>query len=417
MPSTWILRVAGVAVLCGLLVFGCKKGPGTVFAGPAKPPPSVDPRLVSADTRFGFKLFGALLQEHAGANVFISPSSIAFALAMTYNGAQGETQQAMAKALELDGLTPDQVNAANAALRANLQNPDPEVALTVANSLWARKGVAFKPAFLDVNKRCYDARVTDLDFRAPSAADTINGWVDKQTRGKIPSIVSPPINGDSILFLINAVYFKGRWTDVFKKANTKDEPFTTLDGARKTVPMMSQSGKYDYLETGDLQGISLPYGHERMSLYLLLPKSVTGLKKLCDSLTAEQWEGQLSQFQSREGTIKLPRFRAECDFSLNDALKALGMGVAFDDQRADFGAMCPIPPNVWIEQVKHKTFVEVNEEGTEAAAVTSVEMGATAAPMEPEPPFKMVVDHPFFCAIRDNETGTILFMGAIVDPK
>jgi len=419
MDSPWVPR-AITLVLLALLLVGCKRGtvgPGPVQAGPARPTERPDERLVAANTRFGLKLFAELLKEEPGKNVFVSPSSVAFALSMTYNGATGETQEAMAKALELQGLTLDEVNRANAALKGILQNPDPQVELSIANSLWARKGIEFKPTFIEANKRSYGARVTTLDFAAPGAADTINGWVSKETKGKIKEIVPEQIDAAAIMFLINAVYFKGRWTDPFEKASTMDRPFTLLDGSEKAVPMMSQSGEYPYLETEGFQAISLPYGQERVSMYVFLPSKGSSLKKLCQGLTAETWDEWMSKFVTKEGSIKLPRFRTECDFSLNDSLKALGMEVAFDHDRADFGAMCPTPPNVYIDEVKHKTFVEVNEEGTEAAAVTSVEMGVTAAPPSEERPFEMVVDRPFLCAIRDNETGTVLFMGAIVEPE
>jgi serine protease inhibitor len=426
MDSHWAVRAIALA-LPALLLVGCKSGsagPPPLQPTPPKMPDRPteatgrpDERLVAADTRFAFKLFAELLREEAGKNVFVSPSSIAFALGMTYNGAVGQTQEAMAKALELEGLTLDEVNQANAALKAILKNPDPQVELSIANSLWARQGIEFKPAFMEANLESYGAQVTTLDFAAPGAARTINDWVSEETRGKIKQIVPEPVDAAAILFLINAVYFKGTWTDPFDKARTLDHPFTLLDGSEKTVPMMSQSGEYPYLETEDFQAISLPYGQKRVSMYVLLPSKASSLKNLCQELTAENWDEWTHKLATREGTIKLPRFRTECDFTLNDALKALGMEVAFDPNQADFGAMCPTPPIVYINQVKHKTFVEVNEEGTEAAAATSIGMAGAAAPSETRPPFEMIVDRPFFCAIRDRATGTVLFMGAIVAPS
>jgi serine protease inhibitor len=410
------------ALLPVALLTGCKTGaqtgqdPGPPGRPePAKPPPAVDARLVTANTRFGLNLIAQLRQQAPDQNVFISPSSIAFALTMTYNGAAGDTRTAMAKVLELQGLTPDQINQANAALREGLLNPDPQVQLAIANSLWAKRGVEFDPNFTATNRQYFGAELQTLDFSSSRAADTINAWVSRNTQDKIREIVRRPLPGTAVLFLINAVYFKGRWTNVFEESATKDGPFTLLDGRTKAVPLMSRSGEYPYAETGAFQAISLPYGRRRVSMCILLPAKTSSLAQLCQTLTPENWDAWLSQLHSREGTIKLPRFRTECDFKLNDSLKALGMADAFDPARADFTAMSPQAPPLWIDEVKHKTFVEVNELGTEAAAATSVGM-AMSAKMPPAAPFVMVVDRPFLCAIRDNATGALLFLGAIIEP-
>ena len=367
--------------------------------------------IASANTRFGFNLFAELLGEKPSENVFISPSSVAFALAMTYNGAAGETRQAMAKALEVEGISLDELNAANAALMASLMEAEPGVELSIANSLWAKAGFEFKADFMTANRQFYSAEVTALDLLDPGASKTINGWVSKNTKGKIPRIVPDRLDPLTILLIINAIYFKGLWDDPFEEGFTKEHPFTLLDGAKKAVQLMTQSGDYPYFEGDGLQAISLPYKDKRVSMIIFLPDEDSSLSELCGKLNAETWETWVSRLSKRTGSIGLPRFRVEYEAGLNDALKALGMGVAFTDN-ADFGALCDDPAR--ISEVKHKTFVEVNEEGTEAAAATVVGMVATAAPMQP--PFRMVVDRPFFCAIRDNETGTVLFMGAIVEP-
>jgi serine protease inhibitor len=217
-----------------------------------------------------------------------------------------------------------------------------------------------------------------------------------------------------VLYLINAIYFKGNWQKEFSKSATQEQPFTLLNGTRKQHPLMSQSGKYRYYENPEFQAISLPYGSGRLSMFVFLPKPNVKQADFYRNFTSENWQQWMKQFSSRSGQIVLPRFKLEYDITLNQALQALGMGVAFQDQ-ANFANMTP--KEVKIDEVKHKTFVEVNEEGTEAAAVTSVGIRATSAPPPEEAPFKMVVDRPFFCAIRDNQTGTILFMGSIVDPK
>ncbi len=382
-------------------------------------PADVSTELVAANTAFGFKLFGELATEYDGQNLFVSPPSVAIALAMTYNGADGTTADAMVHTLALDGMSLDSVNASYADLMSLLINPDSAVELSIANSLWARKGLDFKKDFLQRNEEYYRAEVSALDFGNPDAAPTINRWVNDQTRGKISSIVDSPIDPSTILFLINAIYFKGTWTYAFNDTLTEDGTFHLLNGSTKQHPRMFQSGDYRYLENSQFQAVRLPYGSGRISMYVFLPSAKSSLREFEGSLTAENWFGWMSEFHTREGDVALPRFRLEFETSLNEALIALGMGPAFSPGGANFSAMFPISAdaNVYISQVKHKTFVEVNEQGTEAAAVTSVEMAVTALPPgEPPQRFSMIVDRPFFFAIRDDETGTVLFMGSIVEP-
>jgi len=374
----------------------------------------VDSRLVSANTTFGFKLFAEAAKQDAGKNIFISPSSVGLALAMTYNGAVGETKQGMERALEIHGMSHLELNRAYAQLKAALEGADPKVQLNIANSLWGRKGISFNPDFIQRNKQFYGADVTALDFNDPSAPATINSWVAEKTKGKIDKIVDR-IDAQAILFLINAIYFKGTWAAEFDKAKTREDQFTTGGGNQKRHPMMHQSGKYRYYENKDFQAVNLPYGGGRVSMYIFLPAQRAGLDALQRSLTAANWDTWMKEFAETQGEIALPRFKVEYEIELNDALKALGIGIAFDPNRADFSGIVQGSVKAFISGVKHKTFAEVNEEGTEAAAVTSVEMRATSA-MRPEKTFRMIVDHPFFCAIRDNKTGTLLFMGSITDP-
>jgi serpin B len=372
----------------------------------------VDSKLVDANTKFGFKLFKEILKQDSNKNVFVSPSSVAIALSMTYNGASGETQQAMANALELQGLSLQNVNQANETLKASLENADPAVQLSIANSLWAKQGISFKPEFLQRNQEFYRAKVTELDFTKPDAPNVINNWVKENTRGKIEQIVQQ-LKPSDVLFLINAIYFKGNWTNKFDKNQTTERPFYLSNGTQKQHPMMSQSGKYRYYENENFQAVNLPYGKGRLSLYVFLPKKNTNLDAFQQQLSLENWQQWMSQLGMRQGSIQLPRFKFDYDIQLNAALKALGMESAFS-QGANFSNMTSA--QVAINEVKHKTFVEVNEEGTEAAAATSVGVAFTSAQM-PQEPFQMIVDRPFFCAIRDNQTGTVLFMGSIREPK
>ncbi|PMB22155.1 serpin family protein [Fischerella thermalis] len=370
-----------------------------------------DTKLILANTKFGFKLFEEVLKQENNKNVFISPASVAIALDMTYNGANGSTQQAMVKALELQGLSLQEINSSNAALKQLLENSDPEIQLNIANSLWANQGVKFNPDFIKKNQDFYQAKVTNLNFQDPNSVSKINNWVSESTRGRIDKIVEK-IEPDQVLFLLNAIYFKGKWTNEFDKQQTVQQPFYLTSSTQKQHPMMSQKGKYKYYENEQFQAASLPYGKDgKFSFYVFLPKKNSNLKSFYENLNAENWEKWISQFSLREGLIRLPRFKMDYEITLNTALEALGMGEAFTN-KADFSQM---GQNFQISEVKHKTFVEVNEEGTEAAATTSVGVTAVSATFNQQP-FQMIVDRPFFCAIRDNQTGSILFMGAILDP-
>ena len=375
----------------------------------------IDSRLVSANTKFGLKLYAEAAKQSAGRNVFLSPASVGLALAMTYNGAVGETKQAMERALEIQGMNHAELNRAYAALRQGLESPDPKVQLSIANSLWAKKGVTFNPDFMLRNKQFFGAEVTTLDFNDPGSPATINSWVADKTKGKIAKIIDN-IDAQSVLFLINAIYFKGAWTREFEKAQTREEPFTTAAGQQKRHPLMHQAGDYSYYEGKDFQAVSLPYGAGRVSMYVFLPAKGTSLAQFHTSLTVANWETWMNSFSKTKGDIAVPRFKVEYEITLNDALKALGMGIAFDPERADFSGILQTSENAFISRVKHKAFAEVNEEGTEAAAATSVEMTVTSV-MRPMKTFRMIVDHPFFYAIRDNKTGTLLFMGCVIDPN
>jgi serpin B len=263
------------------------------------------------------------------------------------------------------------------------------------------------------NQQFYKAQITELDFRQPQAAGKINRWVKQQTRGKISQIVDQ-VQPNLVLLLLNAVYFKGTWSEGFDTAATVNHPFTLANSTRKQHPMMTQTGEYDYYETTQFQAVSLPYGKGRFSLYLFLPKSKSNLSSFYRDLTAANWNQWMNKFQNRPGSIQIPKFKLEYNLNLNNALKALGMDIAFDGNKADFSGMSQ--GKLAIDQVRHKTFVEVNEVGTEAAAATSVEMIVTSTQFPPEP-FKLVADRPFFFAIRDNETGTLLFMGSMTNPQ
>lgn len=362
--------------------------------------------VASANTRFGFNLLEDVRSREPGTNIFISPLSISIALTMTYNGAVGETQHAMAEVLEIDELELDTVNRSNAALRESLESRGSEVQLSIANSIWGRQGVEFNPDFLNRNQEFFDAEIAALDFNAPEAAETINGWVDTNTKGKIKKIVQR-IDPRTLIMLINAIYFKGSWQAEFDKSRTRHGIFHLSDGSEKQVPMMTREGAYPYFRGDTFEAANLPYGDGDVSMYIFLPNRDSNLDEFLGGLNPENWENWLTQFNEvmDDSLMLLPRFKLEYEVKLNDTLKTLGMEVAFGGG-ADFTGM---GPSLFISEVRHKAFVEVNEEGTEAAAVTVV-VGVESAP----PSF--IVDRPFFFAIYDDKTKSILFMGVVVEP-
>ena len=284
--------------------------------------------VASANTLFGFKLLQDLRERDPGGNIFISPLSISIALTMTYNGAVGETERAMAEVLEIDALDLSTINNSNKALRDSLENPDPKVEISIANSIWSRQGVEFNPEFLERNRVFFGAEIASLDFSSPQATATINEWVDTNTNGKIEKIVER-INPQTLLFLINAIYFKGNWQDEFNKSRTRPGTFHLSDGSEKQVQMMRREGEYPYFRGETFEATSLPYGDGRVGMYIFLPNRDSNLNKFLGNLNTENWMGWISQFGNRRQTMMLPRFKLEYEVTLNDTLKALGMDIAF----------------------------------------------------------------------------------------
>jgi serine protease inhibitor len=365
--------------------------------------------VAAAYNAFGLKLLAQTRQSFPGKNVFLSPAGLAFALSMAANGAQGETLRQMLATLQQEPGAPD-LNEANQALLEHLSKLDAKVKLEIANSLWTAGDAKIKPAFLDSSRQFYQAEVASVDFKNPVTAQKINDWCSAHTHGKIPKMVQPPL-GANRLILLDAIYFKGDWTVPFDKKLTHDMPFTLGNGQTVTHPRMSRAGEFQYYEDDALQAVCLPYAGRAVSMYVFLPKK--SLDDFVQSLTMENWRQWTRQFRSRKGTVELPRFKLENEYNLNDVLAALGMPMAFTRQ-ANFHGISD--ESLYIDWIRQKTYVDVNEEGTEAAAVTGIGFRASVVRRE-DPPFHMVVDRPFFLAIRENGTGTMLFLGAIMDPR
>ena len=367
-------------------------------------------KLKESSNQFGMKLFRKIVENEQNKNIFISPLSVSMALGMTYNGADSTTLEAMHETLEYGNLSINEVNESYQSLIKLLTELDPKVIFDIANSIWYREGFSVENDFLTTNQDYFDAIVEALDFNRSDAADIINAWVDENTNGKIEEIVDSPINPLTVMFLINAIYFKGTWTYEFDEENTRDDTFFLPDGSEKECKMMSHKNDHHYFENEQFQAIDLPYGNAEFSMTIFLPKPGINIDSLIAQFSNDNWNSWISSFSSQEVNLYLPKFKMEYEISLNNVLCALGMSIAFDPGRADFTKINS-DGNLYISNVKHKTFVKVNEEGTEAAAVTSVEIGLKSAGIT------MHINRPFVFAIRENHSGTILFIGKIIEPE
>jgi len=361
---------------------------------------------------FGLDVLRQLSAGHGQDNVFISPYSIAVSLAMLSNGANGTTQQAILKTIHSEGQSPDELNAVNQRLIAQI-NTTTSVQLAVANGLWIEKSAVLNPKFTQVLGTSYSAEAQNVDFSSPAAAQTINVWVSTHTNGRIPKIVDQT-DPSTVALLTNAITFKGKWSLPFEMDRTKPHDFKSTRGIRK-VSMMENSAEYSYANDSTMESIRLPYSDGTFAMYVVLPHDGNALSSFVQGLTSDKLSAHIAQLRQRKGTIELPRFGLTYDTSLNTTLSKLGMGIAFE-HGADFSGIPQRQAQLRISDVQHASFLKVDEEGTEAAAATSIGIRATA--VRPSiPPFHMVVDHPFFLAIRDERNGQILFMGVVEEPK
>lgn len=361
---------------------------------------------------FGFDVLRKLSSEHTQRNVFISPYSIAVSLAMLSNGANGSTRQAILKTIHSEGQALDAFNAANQVLIEQI-NKTTAVQLAAANGLWIQKSAVLKPRFREVLQTQYAAEAENVDFGSPQTTETINAWAAKHTNGRIPKVISQT-DPATLLLLADAIAFKGKWSLPFEPSLTKPHDFKASHAGHK-VAMMSHSAQYSYSNDKSLESIRLPYGDGTFAMYVMLPHDANALQSFVEGLTATKFSTHIAELGTRNGTIELPRFSLTYETALNAPLAGLGMGIAFDNN-ADFSGIPERPTPLQISDVQHASFLKVDEEGTEAAAVTTTTI-LPAAVRPPMPPFHMVVDHPFFIAIRDERSGQILFMGVIADPK
>jgi serpin B len=372
--------------------------------------------LVEGNNHFALELYGKL--SDTPGNLFFSPNSISTALAMTYAGARGETAEQMSHVLHFER-SHEKLHEAFAALRTQLrpQGEKPGFQLSVANRLWGQRGFHFLPDFLGITRDAYGAELAQVDFaeQADTARQSINQWVEERTQGKIRNLIQPGVLTPlTRLVLTNAIYFKGDWSRPFPKAATREEDFHVSTHEKIRIPLMHKFDDYRLAAVDGMKMLEIPYGNGELSALVLLPDRVDGMPELERKLGAEslrRWESSLAK---RKVDVFLPRFKLTSQFSLGEVLSAMGMPLAFDRQKADFSGMSS-EDELFISAVLHKAFVDVNEEGTEAAAATAVVMTVRAA-IAPAQPAVFRADHPFLFLIKDRRSGSILFMGRVVNP-
>jgi serpin B len=398
--------------------------PASPSADPAPPvtPPAADQlqALAQSSNAFGFDLYQRV--RKASGNVVFSPASITTALAMAWGGAKGETAAQMKKVLHLGGM-PDEVMSTSGKLAASLEDPGRPITFRIANQLFGEKTYTFEQAYLDKTKAAYGAPIELLDFRgAPEPSRLrVNGWVESQTEKRIKDLVpADGIKSDTRLVLVNAIYFLGDWEHPFEKQSTSNAPFFTSKADKKDVPTMNRTGGYKFVQKDGVKAVELPYKGGAMSMVIVLPDQVDGLEAVERSLDARKLAELGNAMKSERVWVALPKFEVAPakSLALGEELRALGMQLAFDREKADFTGIANPPKRedrLFIGNVFHKAFVKVDEKGTEAAAATAVVMprAGSAAPAQP---LELKADHPFLFFIRDNASGLVLFVGRVADP-
>jgi len=368
--------------------------------------------VVEAANRFAFDLFVPIINEKADAeNIMISPFSISSALSMVLNGAARETFDAVRHALRYDDKTLEEINETYLKLMKDMIPVDPRVTMEIANSVWIEKRLVVKQPYIDALKTWYFAEARNIDVTDPGAVEMVNNWIEEKTHDKIHDMLDN-LSPDLAMLLINAVYFNGKWRSQFDAKETGNKPFYLTPSAPVQVPMMYQEEKFAVTSTGDATLIELPYGQGNYSMVVMLPDENVSLASAAATLNPDDWAVWMQRLSNgtTEVQLSLPKFEYEYKRQLNDDLAALGMGIAFSDF-ADFSNITD--QSILISRVLHQTFIRTDEEGTEAAAATVVEFEFTSMPQTTV----VNVNRPFLYFIRETTTGTIVFMGQVVDPR
>ncbi len=402
-------------LLLGLTLLSCKKSdpnPEMPFDLPQK-----SAQLIEADNRFGLDLFNRIVAESdPNDNVMISPLSVAMALSMAYNGASGDTRREMEQTLGFSGLTPEEVNASHKALLSALATADSDVLLRVANAIYHHQTLQVKNDFISVNRNAYNAEISSLDFGKAASLDIINNWVSEKTAGKIPSILDQ-LNPDLMMVILNAVYFNGIWKSKFDQNRTHELPFTFGDGSQRNVETMQLESSIAYQSGPLFSAVQLPYGKGRFAMSVLLPSPGKTTADVRKEMSLARWNEWMKGFKETSNVVvQMPRFKFAWELELNQTLKAMGMEKPFIPRVANFTGISD-GTDLFIDFVIHKTYVDVNENGTEAAAVTAVGMSTTSMPVDQPVKTYFIADRPFLFAITEKSTGTILFIGEMNAPS
>lgn len=370
-------------------------------------------KIIAADNQFGFELFrkvDASLEEPK--NTMISPMSVSLALAMVYNGTEGNTKAQMEQMLHKAGMTSEDINQSYKDLVAALISHDPKVELSISNAIFYRNTFPVKDDFKTTNQNYYNAEVSGLDFsKTAETLNKVNGWVNTNTKGKIDKIIEQ-VKAEDIMYLLNAIYFNGEWKYRFDTKETADRSFTKEDNTVVQVPTMEIEKPFNYFNHSDFQLLEMPYGSGKYSMLIFLPASGKNTSDVISMMSSENLNDWISKMTEQKKEVFLPKFEFKFDNSLKDELAALGMTDAFDDAKANLSGISDVAKLV-ISEVMHKTYIKVDERGTEAAAVTGITVGVTSMPVDNS--FR--VDHPFVFAIREKDTQAILFIGKVMDPK
>lgn len=368
--------------------------------------------MVKSDQQFAIEFFANVFNEEAAEldkNFMISPLSLSMALAMTWNGADGETKAVMQKVLKLDGYTDQEVNEYYEKLREGLLKTDPSTKLAIANSIWTNKNIKFKDDFIRLNNEYFNSTVESVDFSDANSVKLMNKWAADNTNNLITHVLDKT-NPNALMYLMNALYFKGIWTSEFNSRNTSSKPFYSEDGQTKNVDMMHQKSSFNYNENQTMQIVELPYGNQAFSMIVLLPKEGNKLADVTQELqNSNSWGNLVSGLSSTQVDLYLPKFKTEYSRVLNDVLEKMGMGIAFEPGAADFSRMTDA--DAFISFVEQLTYINTDEVGTEAAAVTVVGIELTS--YQPDRTATFNANRPFIYIIRENSTGSILFMGAV----
>ena len=413
----YLTTFVAVAMLVGLgLTIGCQRAVEPANDVVEPPPPEVPPEdlvaLVEGNNQFALDLYKKLAETEKG-NLFFSPYSISSALAMTYAGARGQTAEEMAKVLGIAKLG-DKVHPAHASLAYKLKSAGgkdkPE--FHIANALWGQQGLPFKPEFLQLTRKHYGAGLQEVNFGdTENARGTINKWVGEQTREKIPELLKPGVlSNDTKLVLTNAIYFKADWLRPFDKDWTQDGPFHRTPTEKVTVPFMQQKASFRVAATGDARVLELPYVGGEYAMLIVLPNKPEDFGRVQATLTGESVKGWFAKATEHEYDIMLPKFKMQMAVNLIPALKQLGMTTAFAESSADF-SNCEESKRLFIGSVEHQATIDVDESGTTAAAATEVSIRLLSAGP------RFIVDRPFLVIIRSKQTGAIVFIGKVLNPK